>query len=375
MKRIFYSILLSLAVMPVINSCGDSGDNNKATIDVTEPGIIPVAGGTAWFDIISDSGWKIITSDKDDWFDLSIYEGSGEMTVTATAGVNEGAGRMANIDIIAGDRTKVVTLVQLGTEILEATEPPTVPATGGEVTFKITSNLEWTIADATDSWITAIAPKTGTGEATVTVTLDENPDAIIRTSTLTITGGELTKEVTVTQEAVVPKLVDELVGRWKSTGDYVYEFSPSKDEHIVTIEKIDDTTVRIIDLMGVATRFSNMTSEQDTFIATVDNEGRTVSIVPQPIIPTFSYDGLDVYLCRFLNDYSGGWDSNWQVGFDNIPVSDNMTIDFSAGGWHVGNWGGKPALASFIPLSQDPADNSTFFYMWYFTNTVWKKIN
>ncbi len=49
-------------------------------------------------------------------------------------------------------------------------------------------------------------------------------------------------------------------------------------------------------------------------------------------------------------------------------------FNFSTGGWQVGNWGGKPARATFIPLSKDPdSENDIYGYNWYFTNTVWTK--
>ncbi len=272
--------------------------------------------------------------------------------------------------ISCGDKpvTEVVTPPEPS---LEVTVPANVPASGGDVTFEITSNVEWTVSEQVDAWVIGVIPRTGTGDGTVTVTLDESQDTAVRTSSFTVTGGGITRDVTVTQDAL--KFVDQLVGRWRSNGDYVVEFSPSKDQHYVTIEKIDDNTVRMIDVMGVATRFSNMTSEQDTFIATVDNTNRTISIAAQPIEPTFDLNGLPVYLCRFKNDYNPNWDANWKVGFDDIPVADNMKIDFSAGGWQVGHWGGAPAYASFVPLSQNPSGTNTYFYLWYFTNTVWTK--
>jgi hypothetical protein len=257
---------------------------------------------------------------------------------------------------------------------LAVTTPAEAPAEGGEVTFDVTSDVEWKIASVADRWITSVTPATGTGDGTVTLTLAANTVEAPRTSTVTVTGGGLTREVEIAQQGIyVEKLVDRLVGTWISVGDYVREFTPSKDQHIVTIEKIDNTTVRIIDLLGVATLFSNMTSEQDTFTATVDNEAGTISIASQPIEPTFDLNGWPVYLCRFLNDYADGFADNWKVGFENIPVSPAGIIDFAKGGWQVGNWGGKPAHASFVPLTQDPSDGKVYTYNWYFTNTVWTK--
>lgn len=261
---------------------------------------------------------------------------------------------------------------------LEVTAPAEATHEADDVTFDLFSNVEWEIAAPTAEWITNVAPAKGSGNATITVTLAENPVQEGRSTTLTVTGGELTREVTVSQKRALleteKKLVDRLVGEWLSSGDWVQELTPSVDRHIVTIEKIDDTTVRIIDLMGAAQRWSNMTSEQDTFTATVDNEACTISIAAQPIEPTFDLNGWPIYLCRFMNDYSAGWRDNWMVGFENIPVSTTgMIINFGNGGWQVGNWGGKPARATFIPLSQDPDSDKIYGYNWFFSNTVWTK--
>ncbi|MDR2890649.1 MAG: hypothetical protein LBV18_03470 [Alistipes sp.] len=178
--------------------------------------------------------------------------------------------------------------------------------------------------------------------------------------------------------------VDELVGEWNSKGFYMREFTPSPDSHTVTIEKVDDRTVRIIDMMGLATRFSaDMTSAQDTFTASVDNDNRTISIVPQPIEPTFDPDGWPVYVCRFLNDMGlqGSPADNWMTGFENIAVSDSdsvsassegLTVDFGSGGFYVGNFAG-PAYGSFVPLTKDPNGDTVYSYNWYFANTVWTK--
>lgn len=378
MKKIFFPAIIGLAVMFALASCSKKGENTDVTLDVTSVETIPIEGGEVQFGITSNSEWEIIKSDKDEWFVLDTYQGTGDRTVTVDAKSNvaesdkKSPTRTANIVVMSGNLTKIVSLTQIGIDILEVTDPANVMAEGGQVTFDITSNLKWKIAEVTELWVEGIGPLSGDGDATVTVTLEENTGEL-RSVDITVTAGELTEVVTIVQYGPLP-LIDELVGRWRSKGDYVVEFSPSPDDHIVTIEKIDGNTVRIKDLMGVATRFSNMTTEQDTFIATVDNVNRTISIASQPIEPTFALDGSSVYLCRFLYDYEPNFSANWQVGFENIPVSDDLKIDFSAGGWRVGNWNGG-AYASFIPLAE-PSEEGGIpgFFLWYFTNTVWTKM-
>ena len=97
-------------------------------------------------------------------------------------------------------------------------EKPVVPGIDltGEATFNVpaadvptisiafVSTVAWT-AEASDEWVT-IAPKSGdAGEATVKVNVDDNKLADPRSLKVTITAGEVVKEVTINQEgAFVP---------------------------------------------------------------------------------------------------------------------------------------------------------------------------
>lgn len=65
-------------------------------------------------------------------------------------------------------------------------------------TLTVSSNVNWTIS-SDSSWITVSTPLTGTGNGTRTVTFDANPTTSERTGHITVVGGGITREITITQ--------------------------------------------------------------------------------------------------------------------------------------------------------------------------------
>lgn len=74
-----------------------------------------------------------------------------------------------------------------------------IPAAGQTLTFTVKTNqAEWAVTSSDD----AIFAVTKTADS-FTVTVSENTDAADRTATITVTAGEITKEITLTQSGVV----------------------------------------------------------------------------------------------------------------------------------------------------------------------------
>lgn len=74
----------------------------------------------------------------------------------------------------------------------------TYSATTSSVTLTAEEDMAWT-ASTNDSWIT-VSPVSGTGSATLTISLPQNKTYISRTGSVEITNGEDTIEITVEQE-------------------------------------------------------------------------------------------------------------------------------------------------------------------------------
>ena len=83
----------------------------------------------------------------------------------------------------------------------------TIPASGGEKTFTVKTNADWSISGQ-PAWLT-VAPASGKkGDATVTVTAQPNTDYQTRSAALSVTVAGLTPSpVTVTQEAAVKPVI------------------------------------------------------------------------------------------------------------------------------------------------------------------------
>jgi len=83
-------------------------------------------------------------------------------------------------------------------------------AEGGEQTFEIISNIDWTIvSDAT--WLT-VYPTSGSNNADVTLTAEENYDEELRTATITVSGADVEPlTIIVTQKGVeiIPVVIIE----------------------------------------------------------------------------------------------------------------------------------------------------------------------
>ncbi len=75
----------------------------------------------------------------------------------------------------------------------------TVSSAGGEMEFDITCNGKWTI-NCNEDWI-SFDTESGKKDATVTVTAEKNTASETRKATVTITAGDITKKITVTQTA------------------------------------------------------------------------------------------------------------------------------------------------------------------------------
>ena len=80
---------------------------------------------------------------------------------------------------------------------LEINAIPNIPAEGAEKSFYIECSTQWTV-ESNRSWC-IIHPSTGTGNASVTVTIDPTDEPTTRTAFVTVKAANLTGEITVTQ--------------------------------------------------------------------------------------------------------------------------------------------------------------------------------
>ncbi len=165
--------------------------------------IVQDKAGQTRFIVISDLNWEANVVDAD-WLNVTPSSGFGNDTLIATFEKNSGnQPRNGTITVTGGDLTRTVTVTQLKKNVnLNLTVTPSnqsVTNASGSTSFTITSNITWMISDDAD-WLTA-SPEYGLENDTLTATYEENTTTSQRIGTITVTGGGITRTITVTQSA------------------------------------------------------------------------------------------------------------------------------------------------------------------------------
>jgi hypothetical protein len=148
----------------------------------------------------SDVTWSVSSSAS--WLTVSPSSGNGDATVTVTATANdETAARTATVTVSgAGVSTRTVNITQ---EALVVVVPPTLSVSasslhftidGGTQTATITSNTNWTESTSA-SWITV------SHSGNVLTVVAEHNTGYAREGSVTVTAGDLTQTIRVTQDA------------------------------------------------------------------------------------------------------------------------------------------------------------------------------
>ena len=86
---------------------------------------------------------------------------------------------------------------EINKDFLSVTPNMSLQGDGDSQNLQIDANCSWAIANDAD-WLT-VNPMSGTNKQTVTVTAGKNTTGDSRTAVLTVSGGSLTRKVTVTQ--------------------------------------------------------------------------------------------------------------------------------------------------------------------------------
>ena len=161
---------------------------------------VPYTSGSTSFSVSSNTNWAV--SDDASWLTVSPSNGSKNGTITATFTENTSTvARLGTITLTGGGITRTVTVRQKSTPVLIVTPADQhVSYKGDSTTFAITSNKGWAVWDDSE-WLT-VMPTNGSDDGTLTVTVAKNTNTVQRIGTITITGGGITRTVTVTQESM-----------------------------------------------------------------------------------------------------------------------------------------------------------------------------
>ena len=158
-------------------SVSDSGSGNTRTITLT-----------------SNGSWTATESAA--WLTLSKTSGTGNASITVTLQPNTtSSARTAPITFTCGNVTKTLSITQAKEDTLNVS----TSGSGDTRTITVVSNGNWTATDNA-SWLT-LSKTSGSGNESITATLQPNTGTSRRTATVTFTCGSVTKNINITQEA------------------------------------------------------------------------------------------------------------------------------------------------------------------------------
>lgn len=218
---------------------------------------------TVTVEITSNVDWDMWTSYN--WVVVSPEVGTAGITpVTITYSENHDFAepRAASINFTCEGDFAIFDLIQEAkiAELILNTNTENVAWQQGNVQVEVTTNTEWTVSNPCE-WIT-IDPATGSQSGNFTVNYNENPAISERNCTVSVTGGGLLQELTITQ-AAHPDGVDELTANQIN----LFPNPATHSFHIESEKPIDN--IQVVDVAGkLIVEYNN--PESKLLISTID---------------------------------------------------------------------------------------------------------
>ena len=148
--------------------------------------------------ITSNVEWT--ASSNANWCTLNATSGTGDKTITVSATENRtGSQRTAVITVKTAFHEKTITVKQANATLSVSKE--TIAFGGGQASavVAITTNTNWTVTCNPSSWL-SVTPNVGNGNASITIRANANSSSSSREGTVTVTAGELSKTIRISQE-------------------------------------------------------------------------------------------------------------------------------------------------------------------------------
>ena len=159
-------------------------------------------GGTSpAITITSNHSWMV--SSNQTWLTTSRTSGSGNNAFTMTATANpSSSSRSATVTVTVGGITRTISVTQDGVVTLLTASPDNYNfyANGGiSSIITVTSNQSYWTVSSNQSWLTT-SRINGSGNNTFTMTAMANPSSSSRSATVSVTGGGITRTISVAQD-------------------------------------------------------------------------------------------------------------------------------------------------------------------------------
>ncbi|RKZ60827.1 MAG: hypothetical protein DRQ44_12340, partial [Gammaproteobacteria bacterium] len=281
---------------------------------------VTVAAGTTTFTVTSNIDWNI--SENTDWLTATK---TNDATLSITYIVNTvPSERVASI-ILSGEGVspQTVILTQEAAEPVLSVNPGSfnVNSTSGNVTFTVTSNVDWNYNETTE-WLTAIK----SGENSLIVTYSENVSVIPRSATINVTGpGITTQIVNLNQDGATPVLIVDPTSANVTAPTGSIDFSVTSNINWTVLEssnwltatKTDETTLHIVydENLSVTGKSAVITLSGpgvSNQTVTINQDGATpiLSVTPGSVI-TGPEAGSETFTVNSNINWTISEDSDW----------------------------------------------------------------
>lgn len=167
------------------------------------------AGGSQEVGVNANVAWTV-TSDSD-WLTMSSNEGTGNGSVTVTAQANPAAEPRTGIVTFSSSETAITgtfTVTQRGVPH-ELTVAPSawhaLSFAAASTTIEVSSNTSWTASSGASDWLT-VSPSSGNKNGSLTLNVTPNNNVITRSGIITVTTGETTQQILVSQVGIPAQL-------------------------------------------------------------------------------------------------------------------------------------------------------------------------
>ncbi|HWN45796.1 MAG TPA: BACON domain-containing carbohydrate-binding protein [Steroidobacteraceae bacterium] len=171
---------------------------NNLTLSQTSLSFASAAASSA-VNVTANVSWTV--TDDQTWLSASPTSGSNNGSFTVSATANTGStSRAGTVTVTGGGLTRTVAVTQAGTTASNLTLSASTwsaAATASTSAMSVTSNVAWGVTDD-QTWLSA-SPTSGTGNGSFTLSATANTATTIRTGTVTVSGGGITRTVAVTQ--------------------------------------------------------------------------------------------------------------------------------------------------------------------------------
>lgn len=203
----YYSNPVSVT-LPATFPCASSTPTTTANLTVSPKGLtVPAAAGSnSSVTVSSNVTWAV--SDNQTWLTVLPSNGSNNGTLAISYTTNTVASsRSGVVTVIGGGITQTVTVTQMA-----ASSTPTVSTTlsvsptafstaalTGSRNVSVSSNVSWAVTENYD-WL-SVSPVSGLNNGSFAISYTANTLTTSRTGVVSVTGGGITRAISVTQNA------------------------------------------------------------------------------------------------------------------------------------------------------------------------------